>query len=267
MSKKVKVIIIVVVSILFTATLYFTILHPRIKIYRDMVQVYNEFGGSRDIGLPAEEYTQYSLTDDSLVMTDFGAFSIGIPSDLENQTKEDSDIIVYRTIGAVIEPGTNNPDIEFIGLSPDGDDNSDMVIINKELIGSNAELNRLAKGYESLGYGMPDNFYNTLRCTHSLSLDDYSFWDYNKGLAYTYLLPLRAGSLFYSDGNNYKTYFYETEDVCGIICEQYRENYDGNYRFQCDFYSTEDLNTGYIISITVHDKETGYAIINSLTFK
>ena len=267
MSKKTKTIIIIAVSILLTATLYFTILHPRIKTYIAMVCVYEEMGGSRDIGLPAEEYNQYSITDDSLIMTDFGAFSIGIPSDLEDQTKEDSDIIVYRTIGAVTEPGVNNPDIEFIGISPDGDDNSGMVIINKELIGSDAELNRLAKGYEALGYGMPDNFYNTLRCAHSLSPDDYSFWNYNKGLAYTYLLPFRAGSPFYSNGDNCKTYFYETEDVCGIICEQYREDYDGNYRFQCDFYSTDDLNTGYIISITVHDKETGYAIINSLTFE
>lgn len=268
MNKKIKkFLIIVVAALLLTATLYITILHPRIKTYVAMVCVYEEMGGSRDIGLPAEEYNQYSVTDDSLIMTDFGAFSIGIPSDLEDQTKEDSGFFVYRTIGAVTEPGVNNPDIEYIGISPVGYDNSDIVIINKELIGSDAELNRLAKGYEALGYGMPDNFYNTLKCAHSLSPDDYSFWNYNKGLAYTYLLPFRAGSPFYSNGDDCKAYFYETEDVRGIICEQYRKDYDGNYHFKCDFYSTDDLNTGYIISITVHDKETGYAIINSLTFE
>ena len=267
MSKRVKIIIIVAVSIFLTATLYFTILHPRIKTYVDMFHIYNEFGGGRDIGLPAEEYNQYSVTDDSLVMTNFGSFSLGIPSDLEDQTKEDSEMIVYRTIGAVIEPGVNNPDFEFIGIDPDGEDNSGMVIMDKELIKSNLKLNHLAKGYEALGYGMPDNFYNTLRCAYSISSEDYSFWNYNKGLAFTYLLPFRAGSLLNSNGDTSKIYFYETEDVCGIIREQYRENYDGNYNFLCEFYSTDDLNTGYIFSMTLHDKETGYAIINSLIFQ
>lgn len=267
MSKKVKILIIVAVAVILTATLYLTILHPRVKTYIAMACVYEEMGGSRDIGLPAEEFNQYSVTDDSLVMTDFGSFSLGIPSDLENQTREGSDITIYRTIGTIVEPGVNNPEIEYLGFYTEGNDNSDMVIINRELIGSELELNRLAEGYEALGYGMPDTSYDTLRCAHSLSSEDYSFWNYNKGLAFTYLLPFRAGSLFYSNGDTAKTYFYETEDVCGIICEQYREDYDGNYNFKCDFYSTDDLNTGYTFSITVHDKETGYAIINSLTFE
>lgn len=225
MSKKTKIIIIIAIAILLIATLYFTVLHPRIKVFAEMMYVYEEMGGNTDIGLPIAEYDQYSVTDDTLVMTDFGTFSIGIPSDWEDQTREESKYRTYRTIGAVMEPGVHNPDCEGMVLSPVGDDNSDMVIINEELIGSPTKINQFIKGYEQLGYGLPDNFYNTLKCAYSLEKDDYSFWNYNKGLAFTYVLPFRAGAMFYSNGDTAKTYYYESEDKCGFIHEQYREDY------------------------------------------
>ena len=271
MNKKLKITFIVVGIVLLTALLYFTVLHPRVKTYLMTAAIYKEFGGTRDIGLPIVEYDQASVTDDSLIMTDFGTFSLGIPSDLEDQSKEDSDFIIYYTIGADRETGVHNPDAESIGFKPVGNDNSSMALVNnpdfyEESGISDAEARHITNGFEKLGYGMPDNAYATLKCAYSLTSEDYNFLNYEKSLAFAYALAYRAGSLYYSNGDTAKTYYYESEGKYALINEEYRPDYDGNYHFNVSFYDPDDLNTEYLFSMTVHDKETGYAIINSLTF-
>ena len=69
-----------------------------------------------------------------------------------------------------------------------------------------------------------------------------------------------------NSGSTDQTYYYETNDKYVLICEKYRPDYDGKYHFMMEFYDPDDLNTGYTFSMTVDDKETAYAIINSLTF-
>ena len=266
MKKYFKIILIAITILLVTVLLYFVILHPLVKTYLMTTAVYEEFGGNRDIGLPITEYDYGSVTDDSLVMTDFGAFTLGIPSDWEDQTKEDSDFIIYHTIGTVTESGAADNG-EGMSFHPAGSDNSDLVILDNEEAGFSArEMRHLEKGYEKLGYGMPDNAYNALKCAYSITPEDYSFLKYDESLAYAYILAYRAGSLYYSNGNTDKTYYYETDDKCVLICEKYRPDLDGKYHFIMEFYDTDDLNTGYTFSMTVDDKETGYAIINSLQF-
>lgn len=270
MNKKVKIVIIIISIILLTALLYFTVVHPRVKTYLMMQAIYEEFGGDRDIGEPIVEYDQSHVTDDSLVLTDFGAFRLGLPSDWEDQSKEDSEIIIYRTTGTVVEPGVNNRECESIGFNPEGKDYSNLAILNNASLTeeglSNREMRILEKGYEKLGYGMPDSAYTTLKCAYSITSEDYNFYVYDKSLAYAYVLVHRAGSLYYSNDDTDKTYYYETDDKCVLICEKYRPDYDGKYHFIMEFYDADDLNTVYTFSMTVDDKETGYAIINSLTF-
>ncbi len=269
-SKKIHIILIAIVVALVAALLYFTVVHPRVKTYLMMQAVYEEFGGDRYIGEPIVAYDQAHVTDDSLVMTDFGTFRLGIPSDWENQSKEDSDIIIYRTIGAVVEVGETT-DCESMAFSPTGYDDSGLAILNNEELYeeselSDADIRHLENGFEKLGYGMPDSAYATLKCAYSITPEDYNFFVYDKSLAYAYVLVHRAGTLYYSNGDTAKTYYYETDDVCVLINEQYRPDYDGKYHFKVGFYDADDLNTEYIFTITVDDKETGYAIINSLTF-
>lgn len=268
MNKKLKIVLIAIGILLLTALLYFAVVHPRVKTYLMMQAIYEEFGGNRDIGMPIIEYDQSHVTDDSLVMTDFGTFSLGIPSDWENQSKEDSDLIIYRTIG--VDVG-EKADCESMAFSPTGSDYSNLAILNnKDLYEeselSDANIRHLENGYEKLGYGLPDSAYTTLKCAYSITPEDYNFYIYDKSLAYTYVLVHRAGSPYYSNGDTAKIYYYETDDVCVLINEQYRPDYDGKYHFKIEFYDANDLNTGYTFTMTVDDRETGYAIINSLTF-
>ena len=130
MSKTKKIIIIAVIAVLISAALYFIILHPRIKTYSMITIIYDEFGGNYDIGEPIIEYDHSSVTDESLVMTDFGTFSLGVPSDWENQSKEDSEFTIYRTIGTVAE--SDGDDGEGMVFNPAGTDNSYIVILNNE---------------------------------------------------------------------------------------------------------------------------------------
>ena len=266
MKKNIKITLIAITILLVTVLLYFVILHPLVKTYLMTTAVYEEFGGDRDIGLPIAEYDHAAVTDDSLVMTDFGTFRLGIPSDWEDQSKEGTDFISYHTIGAVAEPGVAN-DREGITFNPAGSDNSDLMIMDNEEAGFSAkEMKHLEKGFEKLGYGMPDSAYSALKCALSITPEDYNFLKYDESLAYAYILAHRAGSLYYSNGNTDKTYYYETGDKCVLICEKYRPDLDGKYHFIMEFYDTDDLNTGYTFSMTVDDRETAYAIINSLTF-
>lgn len=265
MSKTKKIIIIAVIAVLISAALYFIILHPRVKTYSMITAIYDEFGGNYDIGEPIIEYDHSSVTDESLVMTDFGTFSLGVPSDWENQSKEDSEFTIYRTIGTVAE--SDGDDGEGMVFNPAGTDNSYIVILNNEELDLSAgELKHLKKGFERLGYGMPDSAYATLKCAYLLTPEDYNFLKYDESLAYAHILAYRAGSLYYSNGSTDQTYYYETNDKYVLICEKYRPDYDGKYHFMMEFYDPDDLNTGYTFSMTVDDKETAYAIINSLTF-
>ena len=272
MNKKLKIILIATIAVLLAALLYFTILHPRVKTYLMTVIIYDEFGGDRDIGEPITEYNHSDVTDDSLVMTDFGAFTLGIPSDWEDQTKEDSEFITYCTIGTIREPGKElEPNEEIIVFKSAGSDDSCIALLNNEELYeesdlSKADIKHLTKGFEKLGYGMPDSAYATLKCAHSLTPEDYNFLNYDESLAFAYALTYRAGSLYYSNGDTAKTYYYETDNKCAIINEQYRPDYDGKYHFKMEVYDADDLNTGYIFTMTVTDKDTAYAIINSLTF-
>jgi len=272
MNKTKKIVIIVIIAMLLTAVLYFIILHPRVKTYLSTVAIYEEFGGNRDIGEPIIEYDYSNVTDESLVLTDFGTFRLGIPSDWEDRSKEDSEFTTYCTIGAASAVGKElEPNEEIMVFNPAGNDNSSIVLLNNEELYeesgfSDADIRHLTKGFEKLGYEMPDSAYATLKCAHSLTPEDYNFLKYDESLAFAYALVFRAGSLYYSNGSTAKTYYYETDDKCAIINEQYRPDYDGKYHFKIEVYDADDLNTGYIFTMTVTEKETAYAMINSLTF-
>lgn len=79
------------------------------------------------------------------------------------------------------------------------------------------------------------------------------------------LMTYGAGSYYVYDGMTSWSYLYEDEDKCGFISEMYLESNDV-YKYYFHFYDTEDLNTEYLILLSVKDKDTAYAIINSLEF-
>lgn len=256
-SKKLMLILGGVIVLVLCVAFFF----PRVMVWHGIQRAYEE-GFAPDFGETAKDFTEYDVTDDSLVMINFPHFTIGLPTYFEDQTTGDSDLFIYRTAGATEEDYSN---CEAIAFNPQGNDNTDITVLNPEVFNT-LKMNRLINGYEQLGYGIPDNSYNSLKCAFSITEEDYSFWNYNKSLAYMYLVPGRtAGFAFYSDGIISHTYIYETEDKCALLNESYNEA-RGLYSYKIEVYNPNDLNRGYVFALYVEKPETAYAIINSIKF-
>lgn len=259
MNKKLKVILIVAASVVLTAILYIVFIHPRLTLYTRTLLVYDAMGGSTDIGEPILAYDKYDVKDDTLKMTDYGDFSVNIPSDWVKKESDSDNFTIYVPKDALEESVVQ----EAITSTGTGEDYSDLILLNRELYESDTLWRRVNKGFERLGYGMPTTAYDSIRCALMMDSKDYNLINYNKSLAFTYALPYRAGSFYVYDGVTSRSYLYEDEEKCGFIRETYHENI-GSYKYFFNFYDTEDLNTEYLIIFTVKDRDTAYAIINSI---
>lgn len=259
MNKKLKVILIVAAFVVLTAILYIVFIHPRLTLYTQTLLVYDAMGGSTDIGEPILAYDKYDVKDDTLKMTDYGDFSVNIPSDWVKKESDSDNFTIYVPKDALEESVVQ----EAITSTGTGEDYSDLILLNRELYESDTLWRRVNKGFERLGYGMPTTAYDSIRCALMMDSKDYNLINYNKSLAFTYALPYRAGSFYVYDGVTSWSYHYVDEEKCGFISEAYLDNFD-TYRYYFNFYDPENLNTEYLLLITVKDRDTAYAIINSI---
>ncbi len=262
MNKKLKVILIVAASVILMAIFYIVFIHPRLVLFGQTLLVYDAMSGTTDIGEPIMAYEKYDVKDDTLKMVDYGDFSVGVPSDWVKLEKE-SDVFIIYASEEVSEGSEASENQEAITSSGNGEDYTDMILLNREIYESDELWRRVNKGFEQLGYGMPTTAYDSIRCALMMDSKDYNLLNYNKSLAFTYALPYRAGSFYVYDGVTSWSYLYEDDDKCGFIREMYRESTD-SYRYYFNFYDPEDLNTEYLLLITVKDRDTGYAVINSV---
>lgn len=260
MKKKTKVILGIIAVVLVAAVLYFTVLHPRVKVGIQVLRIYSDWGFV-DIGDPCQPFTAYDVTDDSLVTKDCGPYYIGVPEDmLEIDEHEDL------------------PDIKYVGRGDEGEqrtvflinigyDESERVILNEEVAEDAVLYSKLCKAYDKLGYGIPDNRYATWKCSLLLDKSDYNFLNYHKSLAFAYALEERCRNMFFRiDEPGEMTYYYETDDKCALIHERFHSTY-GTYKYMVELFDTDDLNTYYPIVIETPDPAEAYAIINSVEFK
>ncbi len=261
MNKKLKIALIIVGVALLSVLLYFGILHPRMKLLFQTLRVYSVMGGTTDIGDPILSYEKYDVKDDTFKVIDYGTYSVGVPSHWTDQSDEDRMLTIYGTE----EVSGRNVSIETLAATGNGTDYTDMILLNRDLYESDDMWRRVNKGFERLGYGMPTSAYDSIRIALSMDSKDYNLLNYNKSLAFTFALPYRAGSINAYDGVTSWSYLYEDENKCGFIHEMYREDSD-SYRYYLHFYDTDDLNTEYMIILATKDKDTAYAIINSLEF-
>lgn len=261
MNKKLKIALIILGVALLSVLLYFGILHPRVKLLIQTLRVYSVMGGSTDIGDPILAYEKYDVKDDTFKMIDYGTYSVGVPSHWTDQSDEDSIFITYGLKSTTDE----NVLVEALAATGNGEDYTDMILLNRDLYESDEIWSSVNKGFERLGYGMPTTAYDSIRIALSMDSKDYNLLNYNKSLAFTFALSYRAGSWCLYDGITSWSYLYEDENKCGFIHEMYREDSD-SYRYTLNFYDTDDLNTEYIIVLYTKDKDTAYAIINSLEF-
>ena len=259
MNKKLKVILIAAASVILTAILYIVFIHPRLVLFGQTMLVYDAMSGTTDIGEPIMDYEKYDVTDDTLKMVDYGDFSVGVPSDWVKQERESDVFIIYVSE----ENPEDNENQEAITSTGKGEDYSDMVLLNREMYESDKLWHGVNKGFEQLGYGMPTTTYDSIKVALTMDSKDYNLVNYNKSLAFTYALPYRAGSFYVYDGVTSWSYLYEDEEKCGFISEAYLDNFD-TYRYYFNFYDPEDLNTEYLLLIKVKDRDTAYAVINSV---
>lgn len=260
MKKKKKIFLGIVAVVLMAAVLYFTVLHPRVKVGIQVLRIYNEYGFG-DIGDPCQPFTAYDVTDDSLVTKDCEPYYIGIPEDmLEIDEHKDVPDIKYEGRGEQGEQRT----VYSVNI---GHDESEKVILNEEVAEDAVLYSRLCKAYDKLGYGIPDNRYATLKCSLLFDKSDYSFLNYRKSLAFSYALEERYRNMFFHiDEPGEMSYYYETDDKCALIHERFR-SIDGTYDYMVILFDTDDLNTYYSLVIITPDPAEAHAIINSIEFK
>ncbi|MBR5799117.1 MAG: zf-HC2 domain-containing protein [Lachnospiraceae bacterium] len=130
-------------------------------------------------------------------------------------------------------------------------------------------VNQLRKGYEDLGHGMPDDFYHMTKANFLLTKEDYSFWNWQKGLAYTISSYIKNQTPVIAD----YVLIYEEDDICGFIYVTDKSAKEGSnsaaydYYVIADLFGTSDLSTGYGMIITGDSLEEIYAIINSVVIE
>lgn len=217
-----------------------------------VIQEVRETSFRTELGATMTEYPYYDVVGENLTMVEFEHFSVGIPEGFEGNDNEGKEVVSYKNG----EEGE-----QAIGIRLAAYDASRLSIMDVPGLGK-WEKKQLFDGCEQLGYGIPDSAYNSMKCSYSLREEDYDFWNYNKSLAYCYLLPYRL-DMFVADGVNYHIYNYESEEKYILINERHDETME-EYRFYAEYFHPEDLNTSYVLVISVKEPELGYAIINSL---
>ena len=248
-----KIIIIITAAIVILLfVVFFWVIKPRIEMNNLICEVLPEVGES------AEYFTQYDIADDSLVMTDIGNISIGLPAGYELKDTNVQDIVIYCDknnieLGVTVNTcATNMEDMSLFDR-----DSYDVSDEQYEKI-----VKHLTEWFNALGNGLPDSAYNTYKCMHLLSDDDRSFWDIGQNIAFGIVGIMKESMPIWGD----EIYIYETEDRCGFISVSYPTDTRDFYRVTVDLYSTDDLNAPYIVIISTQSLEQAYAVINSIKF-
>lgn len=250
--RKIVVIIAVAVTVLL-AVVFFWVIKPRIEFNNLICELLPEAGEG------AEYFTEYDVTDDSLVMTEVGDISIGIPAGYALENTNVQDIVMYRdknNIKLGVTVNTSATDLE--GMSLFYRDSYDVSDEEYETI-----VRYLRDWFGALGNGLPDSAYNTYKCMHLLSDDDRSFWNIGQNIAFGITGILKESIPVWGE----EIYIYETDDKCGFVFVAAPHDDMAYYRVTADIYSTDDLNTPYNVIIRSESVEQAYAMINSITIK
>ena len=261
MKKKTKIIISIVAVLLVMLVLCFTVLHPRIKASFQALSAMIDYG-QLDIGDPCQPFPGSNVTDDSLVERDFGMYyNISVPINMiEKEEPGEETAVKY------VSRGENGEELVVYAMNKPVD-NSDDIILSGELMGDAKTYQQVYEAFDRLGYGIPDNYYTTMKCALLLEQSDFDFINYHKSIAFAYALPEREVQIFFvTDRLNENNYYYETDDKCGFIREYYEPQRD-LYAYMICLFDTDDLNTYYLISMAMDDPAEAYAIINSIEFK
>ncbi len=239
---------IILIAVLLVAGVMAAIFLPkRIKLYnaiKDNIET---------LGPEGEMFAHYDATDDTLIRVGNEYITLCVPG---GTIYEDRDLIeVYQTLDGSqsVSLGKSTNDVEVSFFDPDLQGES-------EIFGIEYNWEDLKKGLEKFGYGIPDSTYDTYKCLYLLKESDYSFWDYEKGLAYANAAYVK-NQMPWMDAH----YLYEREDLYATIMERELQD-EGIFYYCVDLYKPENLNESYTVIIRAKDENQAYAIINSIEF-
>lgn len=253
MTKK-KKIIIVIAAVLVVTGFFLYVLLPRIGL-KLMADKYLD---SFDVPCSYFAEENYSVRDDSLVNIRNKYVSIDIPADLqpnEERLDENGEPMLYQS-------EDNKRGIILLPPSTDKLDMTDPAYI-EDFENKGVAHEKLIRGVESFGNGIPDSKYNTTKASFLLEREDYSFWDMDKAVCFIMLATFRSILVSFTE----EAYIYETDDICGIVQisrEIDEESGYSGYTAYFSAYSPDDLNTDYTVMIDMETLEEIYAVINSM---
>ena len=251
-NKKLRIVLIVASSVILAVVLFFVIV-PRIGLSVAL----NEYVPF--VGEAAEYYTEYAVTDDSLVVVDAEHCTIGIPADFVKKDLSAEFTSVYYhdpdndgLSVMIVEP---QDDLERLSLFYRGhyENVSDE---QYELI-----ISVLEKWYDALGHGIPDTAYDTYKGVHLLDESDRGFWNMGRSIAFGITGILKLQMPMFGD-----YFIYETDEMCGFVSVGDHTD-EGYYYVTAEMYSVDDLNQPYNFIIRTKTAEEAYAIVNSITIK
>lgn len=246
MKKKGLIVAIVVVLILGVLAAVF--LPKRIKLYNAVKE------NIESLGPEGKMFANYDVIDDTLIRVENENISIAIPGGCIYEDREIIEIYQTPDGSQSVSVGKSVNDVEVSFCNPDYEGEA-------EIFGIKYDWEELKKGLEKLGYGIPDSTYDTFKCLYLLKESDYSFWDYEKGLAYANAAYVK-NQIPWMGAN----YLYERDDMYATIMERHLEDED-LYYYLVDVYNPKNLNQSYNVIIRVKDRQQAYAIINSIELK
>ncbi len=245
-KKKIWIVVIVAMVVLVAAGIFFV---PRVVLYQALQQT------EMEITATAQYFTEYDIKNDELVTIETDNFYIDIPADfVPGDTIETAIMYELPDEGLYVAWIKENEPVDMNLLNPE-------IYEDKENNPYGIRVKNVKKGFEALGYGTPDSFYNTSKCAMLLQEDDYSFWNLNEMVAYYYALLIKNETMWGAE-----RYIYETDDKYAFINVMYDED-NGKCRCIAEFLRPDDLQTPYSVLIWAEDRETAFAIVNSVEFK
>ncbi len=251
-NKMLRIVLIVAAAIILAMVLFWVLL-PRIGLSVAL----NEYVPY--VGEAAEYYTEYDVTDDSLVIVDAEHCTIGIPADhVQKELAEGFTSVYYY------DPDNDNMSVMIIDPQEDLEGLSlfyrghyeDVTDEQYEFI-----ISVLEKWYDALGHGIPDTAYDTYKCVHLLDESDRGFWNMGRSIAFGIMGILKLQMPMFGD-----YCIYETDEMCGFVSVSHHADED-YYYVTAEMYSVDDLNQPYNFIIRTKTAEEAYAIINTIELK
>ncbi len=249
--RKLLTVIACMLAVLLAVVLVWVV-KPRVEIAVLLSSVFPEVGDG------SEYFTEYDVTDSTLVEHKTVGYTIGIPATFEKADAAIDTCDVYRD--------KDNSDLSIILIYPE---ELDMSIYNRDSFGENISdedyeciVSTCRRWFDALGNGQPDSAYGVFKCCYLLSDQDKSFWNIGQNIAFGITAAL-SESLVSGVG---ETYIYESDDKCGIVSVDNLDQKKPYYYFKVDMFPTDNLDYPHALLIRTDSLEQGYAIINSIEF-